>query len=71
VDAAAFFPRTFFGGEAFFSFCAASSAEVRPRAAYKLEKQVLAQVLQRIVQEKCCKECGRQYQPTAMENLQW
>jgi len=33
VDAAAFFPRTFFGGEAFFSFCAASSAEVRPSAA--------------------------------------
>jgi len=33
MDAAAFFPRTFFGGEAFFSFCAASSAEVRPRAA--------------------------------------
>lgn len=32
-NAAAFFPRTFFGGEAFFSFCAARSAEERPRAA--------------------------------------
>lgn len=31
--AVAFFPRAFFGGRAFFSFCAAIRAEVRPRAA--------------------------------------
>jgi hypothetical protein len=50
MDTAAFFPRTFFGGEAFFSFCAASSAEERPRAAWKTKKQASAQVLRRIVQ---------------------
>ena len=31
--AVAFFPRAFFGGRVFFSFCAAMRAEVRPRAA--------------------------------------
>jgi len=38
--ATAFFPRGFFAGLGFFSFCEASKAEVRARAAYKNRERI-------------------------------
>ena len=43
--ATAFFPRGFFAGLAFFSFCEASKAEVRARAAYENRERVSTSVV--------------------------